>query len=53
LTVLSNKTVGIVGGSGYLGCHLARALSVSNLVRVIDVKMPDYLSASSNLSFVH
>jgi nucleoside-diphosphate-sugar epimerase len=35
--------IGIVGGSGYIGSALAKHLSSSFLVKIIDVKEPKYL----------
>ena len=46
-----DNKIGIVGGSGYLGSHLAMALSTTNRVRIIDIKPPDFLESSPLLSF--
>lgn len=38
---LKNKKIGITGGSGYIGSHLAIALQDNNLVRIIDLVKPN------------
>lgn len=48
---MSIQTVGIVGGSGFLGGALARRLAVQYQVRILDRARPDFLGDSPRLSF--
>lgn len=48
------QTIAIIGGSGFIGSHLARSLSFKYRVKILDVRKPSTdLTKSSNVEFVH
>lgn len=51
-SVLRNASVCIVGGCGYLGSALARALAGANRVRIADVRVPEASLLEAGVEYV-